>query len=284
MITVRQILAESSRGLVGQWGMAVLVTAVSIIVTTAVLGISGGIVLFLPFLAIFRHSLSLPASYTEFRDITTEAFIAVVVWALLIFLIAALVNLLVGTYLRYTFQTPFRGGRIDFDSGFQGLREAGYDRAFGTQLRVLTVSFLLFLLAAVPGLIYYYGASQAVYLVRDDAALTPREAIRASRRLMRGHRLRLFSTHLLLALIPFFWMIGVSLLLMLSRGLIPLPEALIPASPFSLLYHWSAFVGWLSLLPLLLYSLVRLRASSACFHELLIRAKRPDAPAPPPAP
>ncbi len=273
MISVRQILAESSRGLIGQWGMAVLVTAVSIVVTTAVISISGGIVLFLPFLAIFKCSLSLPASYAEFRDITTEAFIAVVVWALLIFLIAALINLLVGTYLRYTFQTPFRGGRIDFDSGFKGLREAGYDRAFGTQLRVLVFSFLLFLLAAVPGLVYYYGASQAVYLVRDDTKLTPREAIRESRHLMRGHKLRLFTTHLLLALIPFLWMIGVSLLLLLSRGLLPLPPVLIPVSPFGHLYHWTAFFGWLSMLPLFFYSLVRLRASSACFHELLISAR-----------
>ncbi|MDI9468661.1 MAG: hypothetical protein QM296_00460 [Bacillota bacterium] len=284
MITVRQILVESSRGLIGQWGMAIIVTAISIVVTTTVIGISGGIALFLPFLAIFKRSLDLPASYDEFRMITTDAFIAVLVWSLIIFLIAALINLLVGTYLRYTFQAPFRGGRIDFDSGFQGLREAGYDRAFATQLRVLTISFLLFLLAAVPGLIYYYGASQAVYLVRDDTTLTPQEAIRASRRLMRGHKRRIFTAHLLLALIPILWMIAVSFLLLLSRGLPPLPAALVPATPLHLLYHWSAFIGWLSMLPLLLYSLVRLRAASACFHELLIAGNRPDTTAPPPAP
>ncbi len=71
----------------------------------------------------------------------------------------------------------------------------GFDR-FGTALSayllIVIFVFLWSLLLIVPGIIAYLSYSQTFFILADDKSISPLSAMRKSKEMMRGNRLRLF--------------------------------------------------------------------------------------------
>jgi len=98
---------------------------------------------------------------------------------------------------------------------FQGFNN--FSTAFVAYLLVLVYVFLWTLLLIVPGIIAALGYSMTFYILADDPALKPQEALRKSKSMMNGYKLKLFYLWLrffLLALlciltlgIGFLWLI-----------------------------------------------------------------------------
>lgn len=65
-------------------------------------------------------------------------------------------------------------------------------RFFCLQVLTAVFTFLLSLLFVIPGIIASFAYSQAVYIMLDHPEMTPMQAIRASRQLMRGHKWECF--------------------------------------------------------------------------------------------
>jgi len=98
---------------------------------------------------------------------------------------------------------------------FQGFNN--FSTAFVAYLLVLVYVFLWTLLLIVPGIIAALGYSMTFYILADDPALKPQDALRKSKSMMNGYKLKLFYLWLrffLLALlciltlgIGFLWLI-----------------------------------------------------------------------------
>ena len=84
-------------------------------------------------------------------------------------------------------------------------------RAFGMHMLISLFVFLWSLLFIVPGIVAAYRYALAPYLMAEDPSLSPMGAINESKRLMDGHKGRLFCLH--------FSFIGWSLLAMLTCGI-----------------------------------------------------------------
>ena len=272
MIRAQRIITESGHAMRNQWTIAIIVALTSVFATTVVVSISGGVFFFLPFVMVFSLNpwdVTGELEWVEF-SYNSEARMTLIIWILMLIIIAVVVGLLVGTYLQYAMQTPFRGRRIGFESGFDGLREAGYDRAYGTNLRIVAGSFLWSLLLIVPGIVRYFDWSLAIFLLRDHEQLSPNEAMRLSRRMMRGRRRELFISHLLLALIPVMWLLFVGLgLILLKLLLASIDPGVNKARIVQLAFNWLAILGWLTGIPLAIYSFIRIRIADAWFYEEL---------------
>ncbi|MDR0599585.1 MAG: DUF975 family protein [Treponema sp.] len=87
-----------------------------------------------------------------------------------------------------------RGERVQFECLFEGFR------CFGSALLVwllqgifLTLWTCLFV---IPGIVKYYSYSMSFYILRDDPGIGAAGAITASRKMMNGHKGRLFCLDL----------------------------------------------------------------------------------------
>ena len=67
-----------------------------------------------------------------------------------------------------------------------------FKNAFLIPFLVVLFTYLWTLLFIIPGLIMGYAYSMAIYVANDNPELTPMEAIRKSKELMRGHKWDLF--------------------------------------------------------------------------------------------
>jgi len=88
------------------------------------------------------------------------------------------------------FLTLTRGGQAGMDLLFAGFRNFG--NALAAYILTGLFVFLWALLLIVPGIIAALAYSQTYYLLAEDKALGPLEAMRKSKEMMRGHKDRLF--------------------------------------------------------------------------------------------
>jgi len=75
-------------------------------------------------------------------------------------------------------------------SGFQQ-----YGRATGTYLLMVLFLILWFLLLIIPALVMSYAYIMAFFVLADDPAIGPRDALRRSVEMMRGHKWKLFCLY-----------------------------------------------------------------------------------------
>jgi len=68
-------------------------------------------------------------------------------------------------------------------------------------VHLLTVLFILLwsLLLVIPGIVAGYSYSMAYYILADNPGMTAMEALKASKNLMKGHKMDLFLLHLTFA-------------------------------------------------------------------------------------
>jgi len=88
------------------------------------------------------------------------------------------------------FLTLVRRDRPEFEMMFRGFRNFG--NALGAYLLAALFIFLWSLLLIIPGIIAGLAYSQVFYLMAQDQRLGPLEAIRTSKRMMAGHKWKLF--------------------------------------------------------------------------------------------
>jgi uncharacterized membrane protein len=108
-----------------------------------------------------------------------------------------------------------RGKEVMLEQIFQGFNN--FSTAFITYLLVLVYVFLWTLLLIVPGVIAALGYSMTFYIIADDPIIKPQDAMKKSKSMMDGYKLKLFYLCLrffLLALlciltlgIGFLWLI-----------------------------------------------------------------------------
>jgi uncharacterized membrane protein len=108
-----------------------------------------------------------------------------------------------------------RGKEAMLEQIFQGFNN--FSTAFIAYLLVLVYVFLWTLLLIVPGIIAALGYSMTFYIIADDPVIKPQDAMKKSKSMMDGYKLKLFYLCLrffLLALlciltlgIGFFWLI-----------------------------------------------------------------------------
>ncbi len=77
---------------------------------------------------------------------------------------------------------------------FQGFQNFG--NAFLLYLLTGIFTFLWTLLLIIPGIIAAYSYMMAPYIMADDNSVRPMEAIDKSKKMMEGHKMRLFILHL----------------------------------------------------------------------------------------
>lgn len=92
---------------------------------------------------------------------------------------------------------------------FAGFQQ--YGRATGTYLLTILFVLLWMLLLIIPGIIMSYAYMMAFYVLADHPGVTPLEALRRSKEMMRGHKWKLFCLQ--------FRFLGWALLALLTCGI-----------------------------------------------------------------
>lgn len=77
---------------------------------------------------------------------------------------------------------------------FEGFQNFGV--ALGAYLLMLLFVFLWLLLLIIPGIIAAYAYSQTFYIIAEDPAVGPLQAIRKSKEMMSGNKWKLFCLNL----------------------------------------------------------------------------------------
>jgi len=91
------------------------------------------------------------------------------------------------------FLTCSRRGPGEVGMLFKGFKNFGNSLGAYWLRAIFTALWMLLLI--IPGIIAAYSYSQTMYLLANDRALGPLEAIRKSTEMMRGHKWRLFCLH-----------------------------------------------------------------------------------------
>jgi uncharacterized membrane protein len=87
-----------------------------------------------------------------------------------------------------------RGKEERLEQIFQGF--SNFSTAFVTYIVLLVIILLWTLLLIIPGIIAALGYSMTFYIVADDPAIKPMEALKKSKAMMNGHKLKLFYMQL----------------------------------------------------------------------------------------
>lgn len=83
-----------------------------------------------------------------------------------------------------------RNGNQKFNDLFSGFKR--FSDYFVTFLLVSLYTFLWTLLFIVPGIIKSISYSQALYIIHDNPGMSPKEAIKKSQEMMKGHKMEYF--------------------------------------------------------------------------------------------
>ena len=113
------------------------------------------------------------------------------------------------------FLTFIRGGQPHLGNMFDGFKI--YGTTLAAYLLMLLFILLWMLLLIIPGIIAAYAYSQTFYIIADNPDIRAGEAITRSKKMMRGHKWRLFCMELWFTLlsilciftlfIGFFWLV-----------------------------------------------------------------------------
>jgi len=112
--------------------------------------------------------------------------------------------IMVGLCMMYL--TLTKGGTISFGDMFKGANLFG--RALWLDIIMQFFILLWSMLLVVPGIIKTFAYSMSVFILADRPELTAREALRESKRITQGHKMKLFV--LQLSFIPWFMLCGIT--------------------------------------------------------------------------
>ena len=82
--------------------------------------------------------------------------------------------------------------KIQVEDIFAGFKKPYYGKSIGVYILVAIFTFLWALLLIVPGIIKSLSYSLAPYILADNPELTANEAINQSMKMMNGHKMQLF--------------------------------------------------------------------------------------------
>ncbi|GMK37716.1 membrane protein [Paenibacillus sp. CCS19] len=159
-VTYSELRRRARESLRGQWGKsigAVLLAAIP----SLILGILG----------LFSHSMEVAGNIMSY-------------------LIAGMIALGSAAF----FLSISRHQRPPATSIYQGFNHPV--RAFLLYILILIFTFLWTLLLIIPGIIATFRYSMAYYILADNPGMSPLEAIRRSKQMMKGNKWRLFVLHL----------------------------------------------------------------------------------------
>lgn len=140
---------------------------------------------------------SIPVIFNQqHRAALTIRLTPVVLWPISIAIMLITPVLAVG--LRHVYLKSANYKKPHFTEMFKHMDQFG--NAFVTSLLVKIFVFLQFLLLVIPGIIAIYSYSMVYLVLAEHPEFSAMEAIRESKRIMKGHRFELFVLQ-----ISFFW-------------------------------------------------------------------------------
>ena len=179
----------------------------TMILCLVILGILTFIELIHSFLIVSKYFAKY-APYTPYRlslfqygrwfrfDLERAPILNAFLWIFSIAMFIFLPALILGKYDVYL--KSQKGERVQFSQMFQKFDQFG--KAFVMNLLIVIFIALKFLLLIVPGIIAIYQYSMSYFVLADNPELGPYEAIKQSKKLMKGHKLDLFVLQF-----SFFW-------------------------------------------------------------------------------
>ncbi len=196
---------ELARGaLSGRWGLAIGAG----LVASALMGGTG-------------FSFSFPASFESGNiTVSNEEAVQIIVTAVLVFATVFAIAFIAGS-LYGIFSSIIQAGYASFNLKLIDYEEPAFRDLFSQfrNAKSVIVAYLLrfafeligYMLFIVPGIIISYNYAMVPYILADDPTVSAKEALRMSKEMMRGNRLRLFCLQ--------FSFIGWILLTILSLGI-----------------------------------------------------------------
>lgn len=83
-----------------------------------------------------------------------------------------------------------RGGEAKFEQLFEGFESFG--KSFVTYLLMTIFVFLWMLLLIIPGIIAAFSYAMTFFILADEPQIAPMDALRKSKQIMKGYKLKLF--------------------------------------------------------------------------------------------
>ena len=185
--TASDFRAMARQNLRGKWGIAILVTVVASMLGLTV-AMSGRITL--QFEVETGMNLKLSWFTLPLNMLGTQVALVFAVWTLVWQLIVIILNgpLSLGYYRFH--QDIVREENLNLGTLFAGMKTFG--RGFCLMLLQAIYTFLWMLCLIVPGIMAMYSYAMTYYIANDHPEMTAKEAITASKEMMKGNRWRLF--------------------------------------------------------------------------------------------
>jgi len=207
-MTIRDMKASAKTALKGRWGLAILMLFISGILTsiiTSVISQIGGTTIW-SYLQSGNYE-DIPINQSNF-----------LLWAANILLFPVL-----STGLTWFFFDLYDRREVGVGTLFSGFKK--YGPVVGANFMVSLFTMLWTLLLIVPGIIKALSYSQTLYLIKDRPELSVMDAIKESKRLMKGSKWRLFLTQLSFIgwiLLPILGLIGAGIALVATDSYAPM--------------------------------------------------------------
>ncbi len=142
-------------------------------------------------------------------------------WAITLVLIISLVAGIIPFLIASIHLKLARNKALNFKENVTGeIRNNGIRYFLGSLLMQIYI-FLWALLFTIPGMIKQYSYSMTPYIMKDDEAISPNNAITASRKMMDGHKVSLFLLHLRYVLPPFLLYLSSLIIIVIVLSLFP---------------------------------------------------------------
>ncbi|MBQ3817385.1 MAG: DUF975 family protein [Clostridia bacterium] len=180
MTTRAELKQRAKNGLNGKWGIAIGVLLVSYIIISIL------------------TSPSLVSSFKMIKDIQSGIYNVSFNSGSILSLAIVVISGPLEVGLCIVFLEIIRNWQCEFADMFKGFKNFGTNFLGG--LLVVIYTYLWSLLFIIPGIVKAYSYSMTFYILADNPELTANQAISESRRMMKGHKFRLFVLEL-----SFFW-------------------------------------------------------------------------------
>ena len=164
----------------GHWGTALLLCLIYGIIISIICGILNR------FLPGYQSFSSVMTNGTDTTASTYHSFFSTILYSIVA---APFVLGLVSCFINLVRDEPFRIEGL-FD-GFKNLSSA-----LILNLLMLIFTTLWALLLVIPGIIAFYRYSMAFYILNDNPEMSSMDALKASKKMMKGFKWKLFCLHL----------------------------------------------------------------------------------------
>lgn len=112
------------------------------------------------------------------------------------YICSILISSICGVSLCFIYLNLNKGKKPEIENVFAGFKSEYLERGLITSLMMIGLVFLYTLLLVVPGIIKSLAYSMSTYLVVDDPKMSGMDALKASEKMMEGHKWELFVLNL----------------------------------------------------------------------------------------